>query len=97
MKIFFLIKQLKDQSLNTHTPHISEMMIGNPNNMVKDRSPMWKDFKDNRFDRPFMVLCFFKQNPQSIYRGHQKINFERNKSKIIYHFLIYLIKLSTEW
>ena len=46
--------------MNTQTPHINEMMMGNPNNMVKDRSPMWKDFKDNRFDRPFMVIIFEK-------------------------------------
>jgi hypothetical protein len=45
--------------MNTHTPHISEMMMGNPNTMVKDRSPMWKDFKDNRFERPFMVFFVF--------------------------------------
>lgn len=40
--------------------HISDMVIGNPNSMVKDRSPLWKDFKDKKFERPFMVnLLFF--------------------------------------
>lgn len=37
------------------------MMIGNPNNMAKDRSPMWKDFKDNRFERPFMVSNLYNK------------------------------------
>ena len=44
--------------MKTNPVNISEMMVGNPNNMVKDRSPLWKDFQDKRFDRPFMV----KQN-----------------------------------
>jgi len=39
---------------STKTAHINEMMMGNPNNMVKDRSPLWKDFGDRRFNRPFM-------------------------------------------
>lgn len=45
-------------NMNTKPVHINEMMMGNPNTMVKDRSPMWKDFKDNRFERPFMVFYF---------------------------------------
>ena len=47
-------------SLNSKSVHISEMMIGNPNTMVKDRSPMWKDFKGNSFERPFMVSFISK-------------------------------------
>jgi len=38
--------------------HISEMIIGNPNTMVKDRSPLWKDFNNNKLERPFMVYLF---------------------------------------
>jgi hypothetical protein len=30
------------------------MIIGNPNNMVKDRHPLWKNFRNNNFERPFM-------------------------------------------
>jgi hypothetical protein len=29
-------------------------MIGNPNEMVRDHHPLWKDFHDNRFQRPYM-------------------------------------------
>lgn len=32
------------------------MIIGNPNTMIKDRSPLWKDMKDNNFIRPFKVI-----------------------------------------
>jgi hypothetical protein len=30
------------------------MIIGNPNNIVKDRHPLWKNFRNNNFERPFM-------------------------------------------
>lgn len=46
--------------MNTKPLHISQMMIGNPNTMAKDRSPLWKEFKDSRFDRPFMVNKILK-------------------------------------
>ena len=29
------------------------MMIGNPNNMVKDRHPLWRNFNKNNYERPF--------------------------------------------
>ena len=73
----FILWNKGHQSVNTHSTHISEMMIGNPNTMVKDRSPMWKDFKDNRFERPFMVINFLeKKNIKSsfykaIYRNRK--------------------------
>jgi hypothetical protein len=47
------------EKMDTKSVHISEMMIGNPNTMAKDRSPLWKDFKDNRFAKPFMVIKTF--------------------------------------
>lgn len=35
------------------------MMIGNPNTMVRDRSPLWNNFKDNRYQGAYMVNNFF--------------------------------------
>jgi hypothetical protein len=29
-------------------------MIGNPNEMIRDHHPLWRDFHDNRFQRPYM-------------------------------------------
>jgi len=40
--------------MDTRPVHVQEMIIGNPNNMVKDRSPLWKNFRRNNFERPFM-------------------------------------------
>jgi len=43
------------QKISTQPEHITNMMTGHINTNVPDRSPMWKNFKDNRFNRPFMV------------------------------------------
>lgn len=42
--------------VNTQPEHVTNMMMGHVNTNVPDRSPMWKNFKDNRFNRPFMVI-----------------------------------------
>lgn len=50
--IFFLISPASP--VNTTPTHISEMIVGNPNNMVKDRHPLWRNFRNNKYERPFM-------------------------------------------
>jgi hypothetical protein len=40
--------------VNTTPVHVSEMITGNPNNMVKDRSPIWAGMENPNFERPFM-------------------------------------------
>jgi len=44
------------EKMDTKPVHITGMMLGDPTKMAKDRSPLWKEFKDNRFERPFMVI-----------------------------------------
>ena len=53
--------------VSTQPAHISDMMTGTVNNNAPDRSPMWKNFRDNRFNRPFMVIKFIR-----IYLHQQK-------------------------
>lgn len=39
---------------NTTPQHVQDMVIGNPNTMVKDRHPLWRNFRNNNYERPFM-------------------------------------------
>ena len=41
--------------VNTQPEHITNMMTGHVNTNVPDRSPMWKNFHNNLYKRPFMV------------------------------------------
>ena len=52
-KIYFSFPAM--QKISTQPEHITNMMTGHINTNVPDRSPKWKNFKDNRFNRPFMV------------------------------------------
>jgi len=40
--------------VNTQPEHITNMMTGHVNTNVPDRSPMWKNFHNNLYKRPFM-------------------------------------------
>jgi len=40
--------------VNTQPEHITNMMTGHINTNVPDRSPMWKNFHNNLYKRPFM-------------------------------------------
>jgi hypothetical protein len=47
--------ELKNASPVDTTPkHINDIVIGNPNTISRDRSPLWKTFKNNKFEKPFM-------------------------------------------
>ena len=41
--------------VSTQPEHITNMMSGHINTNTPDRSPMWKNFKNNLYKRPFMV------------------------------------------
>jgi hypothetical protein len=42
------------ENVSTKPVHVNEMILGNINSNVPDRSPMWKNFSDNRYNRPYM-------------------------------------------
>jgi hypothetical protein len=42
------------QAMDTTPKHINDIVIGNPNTISRDRSPLWKTFKNNKFEKPFM-------------------------------------------
>jgi hypothetical protein len=40
--------------MDTTPKHINDIVIGNPNTISRDRSPLWKTFRNNKFEKPFM-------------------------------------------
>merc|ERR1712151_1470982 len=42
------------KSTKKHGEHVTNMMMGHVNTNVPDRSPMWKNFHNNLYKRPFM-------------------------------------------
>merc|ERR1712151_294763 len=42
------------KSTKKHPEHVTNMMMGHVNTNVPDRSPMWKNFHNNLYKRPFM-------------------------------------------
>jgi hypothetical protein len=40
--------------VDTTPKHINDIVIGNPNTISRDRSPLWKTFRNNKFEKPFM-------------------------------------------
>ncbi len=39
--------------VNTQPTHVQDMVIGNPNTLAQDRHPLWKDFNNHKYERPF--------------------------------------------
>ncbi len=43
-------------NISTQPEHVSNMILGHVNSNAPDRSPMWRNFRDNRYGRPLMVI-----------------------------------------
>jgi hypothetical protein len=42
-------------AVKTQPQNVLDMVVGNPNNFIKDRTPLWRDFKNGNFEHPYMV------------------------------------------